>query len=253
MLAIERRNEILSKLKEEKKVLVGDLSKHYKVTEETIRRDLELLEQKGLAKKTYGGAVLVDDLKEDLPYNIRKQNNIKEKKKIAEIVSNMIQDGEHIMLDASSTALYIAKSIRDKENITVITNSLEVMFELSDKKGWRILSTGGLMKEGALALIGPQTEKMISNFHVDKAIISCKGIDKEIGITDSSEADVEIKKRMIKSAKEVILVVDSRKFDKISFVRMGDFSNVDYVVTDSNPSNDWHDTFERNNVKIKIE
>lgn len=109
------------------------------------------------------------------------------------------------------------------------------------------------MKEGALALIGPQTEKMISNFHVDKAIISCKGIDKEIGITDSSEADVEIKKRMIKSAKEVILVVDSRKFDKISFVRMGDFFDVDYVVTDSNPSNDWHDTFERNNVKIKKE
>ena len=120
MLAIERRNEILSKLREEKKVLVGDLSKYYKVTEETIRRDLDLLEQKGLAKKTYGGAVLVDDLKEDLPYNIRKQTNIKEKKEIAELVSDMIQDGEHIMIDASSTALYIAKSIRDKENITII-------------------------------------------------------------------------------------------------------------------------------------
>ena len=171
MLAIERRNEILSKLREEKKVLVGDLSKYYKVTEETIRRDLDLLEQKGLAKKTYGGAVLVDDLKEDLPYNVRKQTNIKQKKIIAELVSDMIQDGEHIMLDASSTALYIAKSIRDKENITIITNSLEVMIELADKKGWRVLSTGGLMKEGALALIGPQTEKMIDNFHVDKAII----------------------------------------------------------------------------------
>ena len=253
MLAIERRNEILSKLKEEKKVLVGDLSKYYNVTEETIRRDLELLEKKGLAKKTYGGAVLVDDLKEDLPYNIRKQTNIKEKKKIAEIVSNMIQDGEHIMLDASSTSLYIAKSIRDKENITVITNSLEVMFELSDKKGWRVLSTGGIMKEGALALVGPQAVKMIDNFHVDKAIISCKGIDKNIGITDSNESDVEIKKHMITSAKEVILVVDSRKFDKISFVRMEDFSNIDYVVTDTAPCNEWNDTFERNSIKLKID
>ncbi|MBS5305897.1 DeoR/GlpR family DNA-binding transcription regulator [Clostridium tertium] len=252
MLAIERRNEILSKLREEKKVLVGDLSKYYKVTEETIRRDLDLLEQKGLAKKTYGGAVLVDDLKEDLPYNIRKQTNIKEKKEIAELVSDMIQDGEHIMIDASSTALYIAKSIRDKENITIITNSLEVMFELSDKRGWRILSTGGVMKEGALALIGPQTAKMIDNFHVDKAIISCKGIDRNIGITDSNEADVEIKKHMIKSAKEVILVVDSGKFDKISFVRMEDFSNIDYIVTDSNPSDEWHDTLERNGVKLII-
>ena len=164
----------------------------------------------------------------------------------------MIQDGEHIMIDASSTALYIAKSIRDKENITIITNSLEVMFELSDKRGWRILSTGGVMKEGALALIGPQTAKMIDNFHVDKAIISCKGIDRNIGITDSNEADVEIKKHMIKSAKEVILVVDSGKFDKISFVRMEDFSNIDYIVTDSNPSDEWHDTLERNGVKLII-
>lgn len=252
MLAIERRKEILAKLREEKKVLVGDLSKLYKVTEETIRRDLELLEQKGLAKKTYGGAVLVDDLKEDLPYSIRKQTNIKEKKKVAELVSDIIQDGEHIMLDASSTSLYIAKSIRNKENITVITNSLEVMFELADKKGWRILSTGGVMKEGALALVGPQTEKMIENFHVDKAIISCKGIDKNIGITDSNESDVEIKKRMIESAKEVILVVDSGKFDKISFVRMGNFSSIDYVVTDANPSEEWHETFERNGISLKI-
>ena len=251
MLAIERRNEILSKLREEKKVLVGDLSKYYKVTEETIRRDLDLLEQKGLAKKTYGGAVLVDDLKEDLPYNVRKQTNIKQKKIIAELVSDMIQDGEHIMLDASSTALYIAKSIRDKENITIITNSLEVMIELADKKGWRVLSTGGLMKEGALALIGPQTEKMIDNFHVDKAIISCKGIDKNKGITDSNEADVEIKKHMINAAKEVILVVDSAKFDKISFIKMENFSNIDYIATDTNPSEEWHDTFERNGVKLK--
>lgn len=252
MLAIERRKEILAKLREEKKVLVGSLSKCYKVTEETIRRDLDLLEQNGVAKKTYGGAILVDELKEDLPYNIRKQTNIKEKKKIAELVSNIIQDGEHIMLDASSTALYIAKSIRDKENLTIITNSLEVMFELSDKGGWRILSTGGVMKEGALALVGPQTEKMIDNFHVDKAVISCKGMDRKIGITDSNEADVEIKKRMIKSAKEVILVVDSGKFDKISFVKMGDLSNIDYVVTDENPSEEWHDTFERNDVKLKV-
>ena len=125
------------------------------------------------------------------------------------------------------------------------------MIELADKKGWRVLSTGGLMKEVALALIGPQTEKMIDNFHVDKAIISCKGIDKNIGITDSNEADVEIKKHMINAAKEVILVVDSAKFDKISFIKMENFSNIDYIATDTNPSEEWHDTFERNGVKLK--
>ena len=250
MLAIERRSEILTKLQQDGKVLVNDLSKFYHVTEETIRRDLEKLEVDGIVKKTYGGAVLAETLNVDLPYNVRKQTNVQGKKSIAATIAELIQDGDHIMLDASSTAVYVIKYIKKLNNITIITNSIEILLEVADVSGWKVFSTGGIMKEGALALVGHQAEEMIDHFHVDKAIISCKGIDKKLGITDSNEQDVEIKKHMVKSAKQVILAVDSSKFDKSSFFRMGSFEKIDIVVTDIEPSVEWRDVLEGASVKV---
>lgn len=250
MLAIERRSEILTKLQQDGNVLVNDLSKFYHVTEETIRRDLEKLEVDGIVKKTYGGAVLAENLNIDLPYNVRKQTNVQSKESIASTIAELIQDGDHIMLDASSTAVYVIKHIKKLNNITLITNSIEILLEVADVSGWKVFSTGGCMKEGALALVGHQAEEMIDHFYVDKAVISCKGIDKKLGITDSNESDVEIKKHMVKSAKQVILAVDSSKFDKSSFVRMGSFEQIDIVVTDIEPSVEWRDVLEGASVKV---
>ncbi len=179
MLAIERRNKILSMLQRESRVVVSDLSTSFNVTEETIRRDLEKLEKEGFAKKTYGGAIINESLNVDLPYTVRKKANVTNKQYIAEIISSMIEDGDHIMMDASSTAVYVAKHLKNKKNITIITNSIEILLELSEVAGWKVLSTGGTLREGSLSLVGYQAEKMITNYHVDKAIISCKGIDME--------------------------------------------------------------------------
>lgn len=250
MLAIERRNEILAKLQEEKKVVVSDLSAFYNVTEETIRRDLEKLEAEGLAKKTYGGAVINESLNTDLPYTVRKKANVAGKQSIGEILGNMISDGDHIILDASSTALFVAKSIKSKKNLTVITNSIEIMLELSDRKGWKILSTGGSMKDGSLSLVGYQTIRMINSFNVDLAIFSVKGIDLEHGMTDSNESDAQVKMALLGAGKKKILAVDSSKFDKISFTRVGDFKDIDMVVTDSRPSEAWMKKFEESGVEV---
>lgn len=253
MLAIERRNEILAKLQEENKVLVSDLSQYYAVTEETIRRDLEKLEQDGFARKTYGGAILSDNLSLELPYNVRKRTNVKEKQQIAQIIGNMIEDGDRVMLDSSSTALYVARNIKQRKNITIITNSIEILLELADKTDWKVLSTGGLLKEGALSLVGQQAESMIDNYHVDKVIISCKGIDKEFGITDSNEADIQVKKHYLKAAKKRILAVDNTKWDKISFVKMGELSEMDMIVTDSRPDGTWIDKIEQLGMELICE
>ena len=243
MLAIERRNEILLKLQEERKVVVSDLSQQYNVTEETIRRDLEKLENEGLAKKTYGGAVLNESFNTDLPYTVRKKANVESKQRIAEAIAAMIEDGDHLILDASSTALFIAKRMKDKKNITVITNSVEILLELSDRNGWKILSTGGRLKEGGLALVGYQAERMVSTFHVDYAIFSCKGIDLERGLTDANESDAQIKKMIVKAANKIILAVDHSKFNKISFTQVCELSEIDMVVTDEEPDESWKQAF----------
>ncbi len=239
MLAIERRNAILAKLNAEGKVVVTDLSREFDVTEETIRRDLEKLDTEGLATKTYGGAVANRNLNIDLPYNVRKRSNIERKMKIAEKIAEMIHDGDYIMVDASSTAIYVTKCIAHLKNITIITNSIEVLVELSDKNDWRVLSTGGALKKGALSLVGASAERMIKGFHVDLAICSSKGLDMSMGVTDSNEKDCEIKRAIFAAANHKILAVDATKFDKISFVHVCGLDDIDTIVTDEAPSDRW--------------
>lgn len=114
MLALERRNLILEKLQDEKRVVVSELSQMYGVSEETIRRDLDKLEKEGLAIKSYGGAVINEDVSIDLPFNVRKNQNVVGKQKMAEIVASLVHDGEHLLLDASTTAVFVAKALKEK-------------------------------------------------------------------------------------------------------------------------------------------
>ena len=143
MLALERRNLILEELQDKKKVVVGDLSRRFDVSEETIRRDLEKLERDGYATKSYGGAVLNDNVGFDMPLTIRSRKNVEAKQKIASLAADLVHDGDHIMLDASSTDLFIAKAIKNKQKLTVVTNSIEIILELSEVPDWNVISTGG--------------------------------------------------------------------------------------------------------------
>lgn len=239
MLAIERRREILAKLNADGKVIVAELAKDFEVTEETIRRDLEKLDKEGLVSKTYGGAVSKHNPSLDLPYNIREGVNVLQKQEISDKISELIEDGERVMLDSSSTALYVLKKIKSKKNLTIITNSVKILIELADKSDWTVLSTGGVLKKSALSLTGSSAEKMIRSYHVDTAICSCKGLDTELGITDSNESDTLIKQAMFASAERRILALDIEKFDKKSFVKVCDFGAINMIVTDSAPSEKW--------------
>lgn len=251
MLAIERRNEILEKLQTDRRVVVSELSQLYDVSEETIRRDLEKLVNDGYAIKSYGGAVINENINIELPFNIRKNRNIVGKQHIADLVSDVIQDGDSIMLDASSTAVYIAKTLQEKgkKNLTVITNSIEIIIELFDVQNWRILSTGGVSREGSFALVGPQTDRMLRAYHVDKAIISCKGIDMTAGVTDSDDMHANNKTTMLKAAKDRILAIDSSKFDKVAFTEIGSLDDLTMIITDEKPDERWLQLFNDSGIK----
>lgn len=251
MLAIERRNEILEKLQTDRRVVVSELSQLYDVSEETIRRDLEKLVNDGYAIKSYGGAVINENVNIELPFNIRKNRNIVGKQHIADLVSKVVKDGDSLMLDASSTAVYIAKTLQEKgkKNLTIITNSIEIIIELFDVQDWTILSTGGASREGSFALVGPQTDKMIRSYHVDKAIISCKGVDASAGMTDSDELHANNKATMLAAAKERILAIDSSKFDKIAFTEIGTLDDLTMVITDEKPEERWLQIFKDSGIK----
>ena len=249
MLAIERKNEILDKLRAEQRVLVSDLAEYYNVTEETIRRDLDKLEKEGYATKTYGGAILGNSTKTDLSYTIRNKTNVEAKNQIAALASRLIEDGDHLMLDDSSTSLYLAKKLKEKKNLTVITNSVELVVELNGIDGWTIILTGGRLKPDSLALVGDQTQQMLRHYHVDTAVMSCKGIDLEAGVKDSSEFHAQTKQSMLRCAKKKILILDSSKIDKVSFIDIAPLDAFDIVVTNTAPSKPWLDFFADHNVE----
>ncbi len=250
MLAIERKNEILSILQKEQRVLVSELSQRYDVTDETIRRDLEKLESEGYVKRTYGGAVLNTNTSLDMPLRIREKTNRQEKQIIAKLVAGLVEEGDSIMLDASSTSLMISKELKEMNNLTVVTNSVEVLIEFAGHEGIRVISTGGSLRDSSLSLVGTAAQKVLHGYNVDKAVISCKGIHMEKGVTDSSEVEADMKNAMRSCARQTILAVDSSKFNQVSFVRFMELGEGDMVVTDCKVDEDWREFLEERGVKV---
>lgn len=250
MLAVERRKTILQMLQANEIVTVLELSKKLNVTEETIRRDLEKLEKDNLLRRTHGGAVLNESTTVDLPFSLREVTNIENKKSIGKAVAELINDGDTIMFDSSSTALQTASFIKDKKHITVITNSVNVVVQLANSNDCQVISTGGILKKNSLSFTGHWAEKVLENYNVNLAIISCKGVDMEKGITESNQMEAEVKKQMVKTAKKTVLVVDHTKFDKVSFVKLLPFNKINTIITDHHLSDEWKQHLNSHNIEL---
>ncbi|WP_019243065.1 MULTISPECIES: DeoR/GlpR family DNA-binding transcription regulator [Bacillus] len=250
MKAFERKELIMKELYKEKKVLVAQLAASFDVTEETIRRDLEKLEKEGVVTRNYGGAVLNIHTNEDLPYQTRNTRNMDKKLQIADQILSLIQDDETILADSSSTVFEaVKKLLEQRENLTIISNSVTVLQEFNNANH-TIISTGGTLRAKSSALLGPVARHTVQNYNVGVAICSCKGLSMQHGITDSNEPESELKKLMNQQATKTILLVDSTKFDKIGFVKMFDFSQIDYCITDQKPGEEWISFLEGQNITL---
>lgn len=253
MLLAERRNLIILELQENKKVVVSELSKKFNVSEETIRRDLDKLSEEGLVVKGYGGAVLKEDYGMELPFNVRYKMNPEGKKVIAELAVQEISNRDYISLDASSTTVFLSRAIRGKqfEKLTVITNSVENAITLSSAPGCELVLSGGTLHSDSMSLMGAKAIESISAYHVNKAFISCNGLDMERGITEGNDEVVSMKQAIINAAESVILLIDSDKFDKVSFSQVCDISRIEMLITDRKPEDHWLESFYEKDIKIK--
>ena len=249
MLGIERRQMIMDKLKQDHRVYVSELSKLFVVTEETIRRDLDKLEADDLIRRNYGGAVLNDYISEDLSFLRRSSINSEAKNLIAQKAMDFISDNNTIMMDSSTTGLALLNRLKVRQNLTIITNSIRLAYDFTSSP-FKIISTGGTLRAKSFALTGSVTCNTLKKYYVDFAILSCKGIDINCGIMESNEEESVVKQVMIAQAKKVILLVDHSKFNKISFTKTCDFSNISILITDKLPNAEWQEYF--NNQQIKL-
>lgn len=235
LMAGDRQREILNLLEETGTIRVVELSRRFAVTEETIRRDLERLEGEGLLLRVHGGAVLNRKEGYEIPALQREMVNMEEKRMIGATAASLVEDGEIIGLDASTTCLQLAKHLT-QHDLTVITNSVAVCLELFNKKGISVILTGGYLMPESLSLAGVPAEKMIEGYHIDKFFFSCRGFDLKRGVTESHESQSQIKKKFFSLSDQLILLADSSKFQRKSLVCLADLEDVHKLVTDNKMS-----------------
>ncbi len=250
MLGIERRNKIMEILHRDSKVYVSQLAKEFGVTEETVRRDLEKLEDQQLVQRSYGGAVLAEKAQDDISFDQRSITHVAEKRDLTNKAASLIEDGDTIFMDSSSTALMLRPHLEKKKDITIITNSVRLLYDAALNTNLHIMSTGGSLKNNSFALIGPSAYETIKKFTVDLAIISCKALSQEYGAMESTEAEASLKGLMLSRSKKRILLADHHKFDKTAFVRIGSLSLFSCLVTDQKPSEAWCRLTEQQNIRL---
>lgn len=251
MLVAERQRKIVELVNERLSIRVSELSQIFSVTEETIRRDLEKLEKENLLMRSHGGAVSLEKNQSETSYLEREITNAAEKKAIAVEAIRCIEIGDQIILDASTTAWYMAKELPNIP-LTVLTNSIKVAIELSKKEQIKVISTGGILLPKSLSFVGPLAERSLSMYHVNKAFLSCKGVHIQKGLSDFNESQALLKKQMMEIADQTVLMADSSKFGIRSFSQIAALSDVEQIITDANIEGKTKIEMEERGIKVSI-
>lgn len=252
MLPNQRREKILEMIREDGHAKVLQLSKIFKVTEVTIRQDLEKLEKDGFIEREHGGAYLKNIGISVKNIALQNQEHLHEKAAIAKKALTFINDGDTIILDSGSTTTEIAKLINGYKNLTVITNSLNIALILGADPEINLVLTGGEFKAPTLSLTGQKAADFFNDLHVDKLFLATAGITLKSGLTYPSISDICVKRSMIESANMVYLVADSSKIGKSSFASLGALSLIDYLITDSKITADDKKLFTKNEIKLVL-
>lgn len=252
MLAISRRKEIIEILQAQHAITVPELSKRYKVTEETIRKDLEKLEKEGLLKRTHGGAVQLEDRGQELPFVIRNVTNRQEKKRIAIEAAKLVNRYDVIALDASSTSLQLAYQLRDRRELTIVTNSYHVLEAFKEANSIQVFCTGGNFHPQSLCFVGEAAEEMIKKHVIDKVFLSTRGLTLDNGLLEPNEQEARMKKVLIERSEQLILLQDHSKFFQTAFYRIAPLERLDCLITDEAVPDDFQRKLAELNKKIII-
>lgn len=251
MFAPERRKRILEKLNEHQRVIIKELSKEIKVSEVTLRTDLTRMEEKGLLKRTHGGAVLTDNIDNEISFSTRERRNRHEKSAIAKRATELISHGQCIMLDASSTTLELARILKERQIcLTVVTSGINTALELQDHPDITVILLGGIVKKGSHSLEGSLGINILNQINIDVMFASANGFSFESGLTDFNVYEVELKKAMVNTSKRVTALLDHTKINKNSIASFASVNQVHTIITDCNVTDSYMKKFEEHNVKV---
>ena len=233
IMADERRSVIMQMIDSSGRVRVQDLARRFNTTSVTIRNDLNELQKRGLLQRSHGGATKPDSRQYESPFQDRIQSHIEEKRRIGILAASLIQDGDIVILDSGTTTEEIAKQIKNRARLQVITNGVNIANELLGSRGVRTMILGGTLRSDSASIVGRPTEDMLRYLSADKLFMGGAGCDPDFGVSGANLEESMVNKAMLTIAREAILVADASKFDKRSMSRIATFSEIHTVISDS--------------------
>ncbi|HVE15387.1 MAG TPA: DeoR/GlpR family DNA-binding transcription regulator [Chthoniobacterales bacterium] len=251
MLALERQRRIVEMIVGQRSVRTTELAQAFGVTEETIRRDFERLEADGQLSRTHGGAYRDDANRRDIPSSSRETMNVSEKQMIARCAVGEIEAGDTIFLDASSTTLALARLLPELP-LTIMTNALKVAVELANRPQFQIIMMGGTLNERSLSCLGPLSEQALECYHVQKAFISCRGVDAVRGLSEANDEQARLKRKIINLSEKTYLLADHSKLPLKSSFFFAQLGEVDALITDRSPAEEISTAARSSGVKVLV-
>ncbi len=246
----ERRNRIIELVRQNRMVKVAALMQEFDVSIETIRRDLEFLEEEGFLKRVYGGAVLEGLYEHEPAYHQREVVNYAGKRAIGAAVAACIQDGDTIFMDVGTTVLEAARSLKDKKNITIITNATQIANAMVDYPGCNVILLGGQLRPGELSVSGYITEQILESFYANKMLMGIGGISLATGVTDYHVDEANVRRKMLAHSREIIALVDSSKFGVTAMNYVCPVECISKLITDATTPSETVEKFRARDINI---
>ena len=253
MTTYERRQSLLDVLRKQPGLRVPELAQALDVSEGTVRNDLNALEEEGKLKRVHGGAVLNDqDQFQNNSFVRRFKQNAAAKLAIAREAAVLVNDGDSILLDASSTAYYLAQALSDRQKLRVMTNGFEVARELAQNSSNTVILIGGVVNNDSSSVTGLLSEKIIAEMHIEKAFFSCSGFSLERGMTEVHFAEAQLKRKAIESSRQVIALIDSTKFGKEDLTPFARPDQITHLMTDDRLSAEWIEKLKQAQIEFTL-
>ncbi|WP_371361814.1 HTH-type transcriptional repressor GlcR [Sporomusa rhizae] len=246
----ERMQAILDYLKQNKRISADEICRLYDVSRDTARRDLVSLADRGAVIRTHGGAILPASHDSCKPYSERIVTDVKEKQHIAACAARLIKQGDCVIFDASTTVLACAELLDDVP-FTLITNAINVADVIATKENITLIMLGGRLRHRHRYFYGATTLNTLSECFADKLFIGAAGFS-EHGLTVDHDEDAAVIRKMISQAKQAVVLADSSKFGKTCSFKICDLSQIDLVITASNPPDDFADLLAKHNVDLIV-
>ena len=253
MTTYERRQSLLDILRKQPGLRVPELARVLDVSKGTVRNDLNALEQQGALMRVHGGAVLnQQDQFQNNSFVRRYQQNAAAKLAIAREAAVLVNDGDSILLDASSTAYYFAKVLSERRRLRVMTNGFEVARELAQNPTNTVVLIGGVVNNESSSVTGLLSEHFIEELHIQKTFLSCSGFSLESGMTEVHLAEAQLKRKVIESSEQLFALVDSSKFGKDDLTSFARPEKINCLFTDKHLSSDWAERLKQAGIEFTI-